>query len=129
MPCLRELIQVPKTVEQLVRDTRRILQDEVLPYRNSQNDLLSHLNNGLYELKRLRPDAWLTYFGKPLPEYTDSPADLATVIPINPVFFQGLVYWMAGYTELQDDEYSVDGRAALLIKAFGADLTMSRSIV
>lgn len=117
-----------KSVEKILLDSRRILQDEVLPYRNSQDDLLSALNNGLYELKRLRPDAWLTYFGKELPQYANNVTDLAAVIPINQMFIQQLIYWIIGYTELQDDEYTVDGRAALLVRAFGADLTESRSL-
>jgi hypothetical protein len=119
---------VTKSVEGIIADSRRILQDRVEPFRNSQDDLLSALNNGLYEMKRLRPDAWLTYFGKPLPQYADNATDLAAVIPINEMFVQQLVYWIIGYTELQDDEYTVDGRAALLVRAFGADLTESRSL-
>jgi len=122
------LIQVPKTVEQIIGDSRRILQDEVVPYRNSQADLIGSLNNGFYELKRLRPDAWLTFFGKDLPEYTDTAADLATVVPLNQTFIQQLIYWVSGYAELKDDEYTVDGRAALLLQAFGTDLTESRSL-
>jgi hypothetical protein len=120
---------VPKTVEQIVAGARRILQDEVEPYRNPTDDLLSFLNNGLYELKRLRPDAWLGFYGKDLPEYADNSTDLASTIPVNAMFYQGLIYFISGYAELKDDEFTVDGRAALLLKAFAADNTMSRSIV
>ena len=119
---------MPKTVEQIIDGARRILQDEVTPFRNPQADLLSFLNNGLYEMKRLRPDAWLSMLGVDLPEYGDNVTDLATQIPINPIFYQQLIYWVAGYAELKDDEYAVDQRAALLMRAFGADLTESRSI-
>lgn len=110
-----------KSVEQILSGARYILQDEVLPYRNSVNDLLSALNGGLYELKRIRPDAWLANFGigQELPQYTDTPLDLAMVIPINPMFYQSLIYFVAGYAELKDDEYTVDSRASLLLKAFG----------
>lgn len=128
MNYLRELIQVPKTVEQIINGARRILNDEVAPYRNSQDDLLSFLNNGLWELKRLRPDAWLGYFGKDLPEYADNPTDLAVQIPINPVFYQQLIYFITGYAELKDDEFTIDNRAAILLQAFGSNLTTSRSL-
>lgn len=119
---------MPKTVEQIILGARRILQDEVTPYRNPTDDLLSFLNNALYELKRIRPDAWLGQFGVDLPEYTDTPGDLAELIPINPMFYQGLIYFVAGYAELKDDEYTVDGRAALLLQAFISDNTTSRSL-
>lgn len=119
---------MPKTVEQILDGARRILNDEVLPYRNSQDDLLSFLNNGLYELKRIRPDAWIGYFGKDLPEYADNPTDLDTQIPINPMFYQQLIYFISGYAELKDDEFTVDARAAILIQAFGANLNSSKSL-
>lgn len=119
---------MPKTVEQIIDGARRILQDQVTPFRNSQDDLLSFLNNGLYELKRLRPDAWLSMLGQDLPEYGDNATDLATQIPVNTMFYQQLIYFVAGYAELKDDEYTIDARAALLMRAFGSDLTESRSI-
>jgi hypothetical protein len=119
-----------KTVEQILTDARYILQDEVIPYRNSVRDLLTALNGGLYELKRIRPDAWLSNLGVgvELPQYTDDPLDLAMVIPINPMFYQGLIYFVAGYAELKDDEYTVNSRAALLLKAFGDNNTQPGSV-
>lgn len=112
-----------KTVEQIILGARVILQDEVDPFRYTQDELLSHLNNSLYELKRLRPDAWLSWFGKELPEYTNISADLASQIPINPIFYQQIIYYVAGYAELRDDEYTVDGRAAVLLQAFVANVS------
>ncbi|RLC18911.1 MAG: hypothetical protein DRI24_01710 [Deltaproteobacteria bacterium] len=117
-----------KTVEQILGGARIILQDLVLPYRNSQDDLLSALNAGLYELKRIRPDAWLTYYGQELPQYADNATDLAASIPTNPMFYQSLIYFVAGYAELKDDEYSVDSRASLLLRAFGSNNTKPGSI-
>ena len=88
-----------KTVEKILSDARYILQDTVVPYRNSDHELLTALNSGLYELKRLRPDAWLSYLGVgvELPQYADTPLDLAMVIPINPTFYQSLIYFVSGY--------------------------------
>jgi hypothetical protein len=119
-----------KTVEQILSNARYILQDEVIPYRNSVDDLLVALNSGLYELKRLRPDAWLSYLGvgEELPQYADVPLDLAMVIPINPMFYQSLIYFISGYAELKDDEYTVDSRAALLLRAFGNNNTQPGSV-
>lgn len=119
-----------KTVEKILSDARFILQDEVIPYRNSVNDLLTALNSGLYELKRIRPDAWLSHLGigVELPQYTDTPLDLAMVIPINPMFYQSLIYFISGYAELKDDEYTVDSRAGLLLKAFGDNNTQPGSV-
>ena len=119
-----------KTVEKILSDARYILQDEVIPYRNSVNDLLTALNGGLYELKRIRPDAWLSNLGigVELPQYTDTPLDLDMVIPINPMFYQSLIYFISGYAELKDDEYTVDSRAALLLKAFGDNNTQPGSV-
>ena len=105
-----------KTVEQILSNARYILQDEVIPYRNSVDDLLVALNSGLYELKRLRPDAWLSYLGvgEELPQYANVPLDLAMVIPINPMFYQSLIYFISGY--------------ALLLRAFGNNNTQPGSV-
>ena len=58
-----------------------------------------------------------------MPKYTDTPIDLAASIPVNPVFYQQLIYFISGYAEIRDDEYAVDSRASLLLRAFGGNLT------
>ena len=112
-----------KTVENAIDETRRILQDVAEPHRYTDDDLLAILNNGIYEFKRLRPDAWLGQLDTDLPQFTDDPADLATPLPFNTMFFAPLIYYMTGYAELSDDEYAVDGRAATLLRTFSNQLT------
>jgi len=85
-----------------------------------------YINNGLYELKRLRPDIWLSSLTFPvtdLPRYVDDPVDLATALPFNTMFYQPLVLYVAGYAELRDDEFTQDARAATLLKSFAVQLS------
>jgi hypothetical protein len=112
-----------QTVNDAVVQARKILQDEMEPYRYPTSDLLTYLNNSMYELKRIRPDAWINTLNTDLPMYSDNATDLATDLPFNGIFFQPTVMYMAGYAELRDDEYTQDSRAAILMQSFITSLT------
>lgn len=127
-----------KTWEDLLDESRVILQDTDEPYRYTDVALRAVLNRGLQELARLRPDAFYELFDRDdviVPEValTDSdpvddeddpqPEELETVavtddfiLPMQ--FYAPLVYWVAGSAELVDDEFTVDGRAATLLAQF-----------
>ncbi|MDX1297291.1 MAG: hypothetical protein R3260_03485 [Pseudomonas sp.] len=110
-----------KTIGDCIGDARTILQDKSTPYRYTDDELYSAFNNGLNELKRLRPDAFVGSYGTDLTIYTSS--DSATELPVAMIFFQPLVYFVTGFAELRDDEFAVEGRAAILLRSFSAQLT------
>ena len=112
-----------RTANDAIVETRLILQDTVTPYRYPTGDLIRYLNNGLYALKRLRPDAFLSYYNRDLPQFVDAPESLDTKLPFATIFFEPIVMYMSGFAEMRDDEFTVDQRAGILLHSFAAQLT------
>lgn len=117
-----------KTATQLLADVRVLLQDNDEPYRYKTDELIDHLNSGIYELKRLRPDVYLSTLNTDLFQYSD--ATLDTNLPFGDIYYQPMVLFVTGYAELRDDEFTVDGRAGLFLQSFAGQLTSpSRGVV
>jgi hypothetical protein len=110
-----------RTINDVLEQSRILLQDEVEPYRYKDAQLLDFFNSSLYELKRLRPDAWLGQYNTDLKLYTIS--DLNTEIPFGSIYFQPVVMYVTGYAELRDDEFAIDGRSATLLTAFARQIS------
>ena len=108
-----------KTYQNLITEAREILQDTEESYRYSDGVLLNKLNRGLQELGRIRPDAfWDTFVTDDIvvPEVTTGM--LGDTFPIPMQFYNPLVSWIVAWAEVLDDEFTVDGRADMLIKQF-----------
>ena len=123
-----------KTWQNVVDEARVILQDVQSPYRHSDTVLLAILNRGLQELGRLRPDAFWDFFVVDdivVPEVVtidldpdtdpeefdldeDTQVALSADFGIPMMFYTPMVYWVASSAELVDDEFTNDGRTALL---------------
>lgn len=117
-----------KTASDLIAQSRILLQDSKTPFRYPTDALISYVNNGLSELKRIRPDVWLEGFNVDLFEYTSS--NLDTVIPVDGIFFQPLILFIVGYAELRDDEFTIESRAGLFLQSFAHQLTVpARGVV
>lgn len=106
-------------------ESRRLLQDEVTPYRYPDEDLVEALNIALLEVRRLRPDLLLPRFEIPyLPSSGSQWRD--TVVSFEPMYRVALVYYVVGRAQLRDDEQTQDARAAsLLTKFIGQMLTIA----
>lgn len=113
-----------RTIDNVVVDVREILQDEVSPYRYKDTGIVRALNNALGQAFRVRPDIFFGSYDSGIPMFTD--ADLGQVpeteFPIHDMYFTPVVYFIAGYSELRDDEFNVDARATTLLKQFSAEL-------
>lgn len=107
------------TLGQVVKETRRLLQDELdLPYRYGDGDIVDAFNIALLEARRLRGDLFLpTRFKLPYFD-TSGTIDMTAVVPIEPHYRQAFVYYVVGRIELRDDEQTQDGRAAALLTKF-----------
>ena len=103
------------TIEDLLTQARDLLQDTVTPYRFSDARLLRTLNNAFGEGYRKRPDL---YVGVSLVIPFVSSADLADPFPLDDQFFPAFVEYVVGFTEMSDDEFTVDGRAQALLNLF-----------
>lgn len=118
-----------KTLDDLVDEIRLMLKDRREPYRYSQADVIEAINTALREVKRVRPDAFLSCCVDgtdgggtiALPDYT--PADLGltptpTPFPIDEMFYMAVVFHVVGKLQLGDDEFAVDNRAMTLLASF-----------
>lgn len=109
------------TVGQYLEEARRLLQDEIIPYRYEDDDLVDALNIGLLEARRLRADLFLPLFDIP---YFDSSGtiDTAATVTIDPMYRQSLIYYIVGRAQLRDDESTTDQRAAAMLTKFTQQL-------
>lgn len=116
-----------KTYENLITESRELLQDtdtDVTRYTDAT--MLNILNRGLQDLGRMRPDAFYDLYltnSLNIPEIVESGAgagqvNWTDVVGIEMQFYAPLVGYVTGVAEITDDEYSVDGRAALLLNMF-----------
>jgi len=117
------------TVGQYLVESRRLLQDEVEPYRYPDSDMIDALNIALLEARRLRADLFLPAFLIPWfdPTKTSPGTDLDTPVPFEPMYRQSLVYYMVGRMQLRDDESTTDARAASLLTKFAAQMLTIQS--
>lgn len=110
-----------ETVVDYAIEARRLLQDTVQPYRYSDENLVSALNMGLLEARRLRPDLFLNSglrssvpsFGAPI---------VAANVPLDQQYRAALVYYIVGQTQLMDEETTQDQRATIFINKFVSQL-------
>jgi hypothetical protein len=110
-----------RTYSQVIERARRILQDtDAANYRYPQQDLVDSVNDALLEVRRVRPDLFISS------SFSVSDVELANIaavnIPIESHYFQTLVYLTAGYQMLRDDEFSLDSRAVNLLNKGTAQL-------
>ena len=116
-----------KTYQDVVTEARVLLQDtDSTSYRNSDETLLAIYNRALQALGRVRPDACYDLYSANslnIPELVvDTPGAGQTAwtdnFGLDMMFFSPLVSYIVGVTEIVDDEYSEDGRAALMLQSF-----------
>lgn len=108
------------TVADYVVEVRRLIQDTVAPYRYSDANMVSALNMGLLEVRRLRPDLFVGLgLRKDVPDFT---AVGAQDVPMDPQYRASLVYYMAGQTQLMDEETTQDARASVFLNKFVSQL-------
>lgn len=129
-----------KTYANALTEARQILQDTETPQRYTDAILLAKLNRALQELGRLRPDAYFDQFDDTtgeivIPEVVTTDADpdtdpdtidatedgeVATTDNFLPSmqFYTPVVYFIVASAEILDDEFTEDGRAAMLMAQF-----------
>ena len=118
------------TYADLISEARTFTQDAVAPFRNEDDFYIKHVNRGLQEIGRMRPDAYYELFDAnnlnvPVVVDTDEPDELvapqvATTeeFQIDMMFYAPLLAYLIGISEVQDDEFTEDGRAAMLLQQF-----------
>jgi hypothetical protein len=110
------------TAASYIQEARRLLQDEVVPYRYPSADMIAALNIAVFEARRLRPELFLGQFDT-LPQVTlESDAFL-----IEPMYRPAFLYYLIGRMELRDAEDGKDQRASVLLNKFVAQLLTIQS--
>jgi hypothetical protein len=121
-----------ETVGQYLIEARRLLQDEVTPYRYPDDDLVDALNIGLMEARRIRADLFLPLFDMPWfdpgpPAGPVPPASLSAPVTLDPMYRSSLLYYVCGRAQLRDDEGTTDQRAGAMLTKFTAQLLTVQS--
>jgi hypothetical protein len=116
-----------KTYQTLVTEARELLQDtDTDQKRYTDATLLNILNRGLHDLSRIRPDLTYTAYSAnslEVPEIVESAPGAGQVAwtdtwPWEMWFYNRMVEYVVALAEVTDDEYTVDGRAALMLQQF-----------
>lgn len=102
-----------RTYSDVIVRAREIVQDtDASSYRYSDQSMVNAVNDAILEVQRVRPDLLI---GQDFDPNDILVADISTVLPIENIFFQSLVYMTAGYMMLRDNEFSLDQRAVNLL--------------
>lgn len=104
---------MPRTYSDVMSRARAILQDEDSSnYRYPDQDILDGVNDALLEVRRLRADLFAS---ADFAVADKAIGDITDPLPIPDMYFSVLPYFVAGYTMLRDDEFSLDSRAVNLL--------------
>jgi len=132
--------QTTKTMDDLFNEVRFILNDTQAPYRYSDERMVYHYNTALREIYRLRPDLYISFTNAILSanlvntystsdlqiidgEANPTPPNPATPFPLDDRLAYGpCVLYVAGRTEIEDDEFADNNRAMILMQQLKAQL-------
>lgn len=116
------------TVTDYATEARRLLQDQVAPYRYPDADLVMALNIAITVARAKRADLFLgdgtTTLFQSLPVFTAVNTD---AVPIEHHYRMPFVMFVVGYLQLRDQEDTNDSRAAALLNKFSAMLSKAQS--
>lgn len=108
-----------KTYQNAIDEAREILQDTETQYRYEDSTLLNILNRALQEIGRVRPDAfWSTFATDDIVIPEIATGNLTDTFALPSQFFLPVVSFIVAWTEVLDDEFTQDGRAAMLLGQF-----------
>lgn len=117
-----------RTYANLITEAREFSQDTLAPFRNTDSFYLNHLNRALQELGRIRPDAFYElYDGNELnvplvvegtPDATYDEVATTDNFGVDMMFYGPVLSYVVGSSELQDDEFTLEGRAIALLTQF-----------
>lgn len=115
-----------RTIQDILNEARDYIQDtDTEVQRYSDADLIAYLNNGITEIRRIRPDFFVNSYDNALPRFTTS--TLTEDWPLEDQTDTAIAYFVAGSAALRDDENVLDGRASGLLTLFSTKLTKAGS--
>jgi len=113
------------TVNDYITDCRVLLQDTVIPYRYSDNELITALNLTILVARGFRADLFISSGDRSnhkllAPQFV---ANDESCVDIDPEFRQAIEYGMAAHALLRDQEDIQDSRASTFYSLFTFLLT------
>lgn len=109
------------TVEKVIGSARYLIADTRVPYRYPQEQALDAYNLAMADVWRMRPDLFIGKYASGVPEVLI--ADIATAeFPLGSQWLSPVLSFIAGWVEMSDDEFTIDGRAAMLQQRFQSTL-------
>lgn len=114
-----------ETVSDYISQARVLLMDAIPDYRYSDDELVTNLNMGLLEMRRLRPELMRSYFRSSIPSYSASSPSTAVAVDVQ--YRVALLYYICGMAQLRDDENTQDARATVFLNKFTAQMLTIQS--
>lgn len=108
------------TVAEYMTAARQLLQDENIPYRYSDDDIVLALNLAIGEARRLRPELFQDYFFTTLPSYSSGTPGAS--VDVDDEYRVAFLYYIVAHNQLADQEDTTDARTSSLMTAFRAKL-------
>lgn len=106
------------TVTDYVNEARTLLQDSVAPYRYDDASLVSSLNLGVLEARKLRPDLFLGVFDALPDDFVEADIAAETAFSMDQQYRTAFLYFIVGFAQLRDDEETQDARAGAFLTRF-----------
>jgi hypothetical protein len=114
------------TIGDLFAASRTILNDNASaagPVRYADAELIQALNQALIEARARRPDAFLAMgLRANVPFYTVE--DLDAMFPLDQIFYPLFIYYVVGWAELREDEFTNATAATAYMNRFTTGLIM-----
>ena len=107
-----------ETIQDYIQSVRILLQDQMEPYRYSDDEMVLALNLAFSEAYRLRPDMFV--LSPVLPNYLGKP--MATKVMVPTGYQSAFMYYIAGHIQLRDGEETQDSRAGVFLTKFTSQL-------
>jgi hypothetical protein len=114
------------TVGQYITEARRLLQDQNVPYRYPDIDLVDAINLGLQEARRLRADLFIPQDFE-VPWIDPSTFSTSAQVPLDVMYRPALVYYIVGRAQIRDDEATTDARSSAFMQKFISQLLVITS--
>lgn len=108
------------TVADYITDARRLLLDQIEPFRYPDDDLITAFNLALLEGRRLRPDLFVYRNNEKVPYYGINDGE---EVPMERQFRMSFVYGLVAHALLRDEEDVQDDRANSFMTLFQSLLT------
>ncbi len=106
----------------VIKQVRYQLQDEdAANYRYADERLVETLNMALLDVWRIRPDLFLAADWT-LAEYTVANLSDGTPLPVDDTYFSTIAKLIVGYTQLENDSVTPDGKAVTMLGTARAEL-------